>query len=260
MNKAELDMMKGMINVLNDIYDANNNIKKIDISDEQINARLDDLKQFEEEIEFMFSNSPSNNIIKNKIINDLKEAQYSSPVLGLRKCETIDDIACFAKDKDLVASVELGGFDMCLTYEDGVLVKVEKNSNANIKRFKNVPLKINKNGTYIVYGEFLNLENGFNFYVYDIVGGGGNSLKDNLKEAEELGFDVILNWYSENLNPKNIKKYIDYVFDYAEEEGFNCLGVTFKLNNVEYYRFIYGINNHFSNGIVYKKPKEEVYG
>lgn len=62
-----------------------------------------------------------------------------------------------------MASVKLDGLTVRLTYKDGDLVLAESRGNGtvgsdvteHVKQFINVPLHINKEGTYIIDGEAL---------------------------------------------------------------------------------------------------------
>lgn len=298
MNQIELDMMKGMVSILNEAANAYYNTGKPIMTDEQFDARLEDLRQLEEETGFVLANSPTHNVGA-KVLTELNEITHSHPMLSLEKCHTVDELIKFANNKELIASIKLDGLTCSLTYKDGALVSAETRGNGyvgsditeHVKQFKNVPLKINKEGTYIVDGEAIitdedfaevnkngefknsrNLASGtlsvldtslvakrkLRFLAWDIIEGGGNSLKANLNEAKELGFDVVPFWYATNLNPKNLQSNIDYVFDYAKDEGLPCDGIVFKFNDIEYGKSLGATSHHFKNGIAYK-AKDDVY-
>ena len=301
MNPIELDMMKGMVSILNEASNAYYNTGSPIMTDEQFDARLADLKQLEEETGFVFANSPTQNV-GYKVLTELKEVTHNHPMLSLEKCHTVDELIKFANNKELVASIKLDGLTVSILYEDGIFVSAETRGNGvvgsditeHVKQFKNVPLKINKSGTYIVDGEAIitdedfaeinkngeyknsrNLASGtlsvldtslvakrrLRFYAWDVIEGGGNSLNDNLNEARELGFDVVPHWFNNTTNglsPKNLQSNIDYVFDFAKEEGLPTDGVVFKFDGVEYGKSLGNTSHHFRNGIAYK-AKDEVY-
>ena len=298
MNKIELDIMKSMVSILNEASNAYYNTGNPIMTDEQFDARLEDLRQLEEETGFVFANSPTHNVGA-KVLTELKEITHSHPMLSLEKCHTIEELVKFANNKELIASIKLDGLTCSLTYKDGVLVSAETRGNGyvgsdiieHVKQFKNVPLRINKEGTYIVDGEAIitdedfaeintdgeyknsrNLASGtlsvldtslvakrkLRFLAWDIIEGGSNSLKDNLNMAKELGFDVVPFWFATNLNPKNLQSNIDYVFDYAKEEGLPCDGIVFKFNDIEYGKSLGATSHHFKNGIAYK-AKDDTY-
>lgn len=165
----------------------------------------------------------------------------------------------------------------------------------HVKQFLNVPMKISKVDTYILDGEAIILDEDFTeinqngeyknsrnlasgtlsvldtslvakrrmrFYGWNVVEGGSNSLKDNLAEAKLLGFDIVPYWFNANtsiaLNPDNLQGNIDYVFEYARDNGYPHDGVVFKYNDVEYGKSLGQTSHHFRDGIAYK-AKDEVY-
>lgn len=299
MNKMDLDVMKGMVSILNLASERYYNSGNPIMSDEQFDMRLEDLRQFEEETGFILANSPTQNVGA-KVLTELPEVKHNHSMLSLEKCHATDELIKFANSKELVASIKLDGLTVSLLYKNGVLVRGETRGNGHvgsdvtehIKKFLNVPLKINKTGTYIVDGEAIikdedfaeiNKDNEFKnsrnlasgtlsvldtslvakrklrFIAWDVIEGGNNeTLFDNLKEAEELGFDVVPYWYMSVPNPKKLQSNIDYVFEYAEEDGYPCDGVVFKFNNIEYGKSLGQTSHHFKNGIAYKR-KDDVY-
>ena len=297
-NQIELDMMKGMVSILNEAANAYYNTGTPIMSDEQFDARLEDLRQLEEETGFVLANSPTHNVGA-KVLTELNEIAHSHPMLSLEKCHTVEELVKFANNKELIASIKLDGLTCSLTYKDGILASAETRGNGyigsditeHVKQFKNVPLKINKEGTYIVDGEAIITDEDFaeinkngefknsrnlaagtlavldtslvkkrklRFIAWDVIEGGGNSLKDNLNGAKGLGFDVVPFWSAVNLDPKKLQNTIDYVFDYAEEDGLPCDGIVFKFNDIEYGKSLGATSHHFKNGIAYK-AKDDVY-
>ena len=302
MNQIELDIMRGMVSILNEASEAYYNTGNPIMTDEQFDARLNDLKQLEEETGFVLANSPTINVGA-RVLTELQEVEHSHPMLSLEKCHTVDELLKFMNGKETVASIKLDGLTVSITYKDGVLVSAETRGNGyvgsditeHIKQFKNVPFKINKHGTYVVDGEAIitdedfavinkdgeyknsrNLASGtlsvldtslvakrrLKFFVWDVIEGGGNSLNENLSEAKGFGFEIVPFWTNSNnvnaLNPKNLQSNIDYVFDYAKDEGLPHDGIVFKFNDIEYGKSLGSTSHHFKNGIAYK-AKDEVY-
>lgn len=298
MNAIELDMMRSMVSILNEASEAYYNTGKPIMTDAQFDARLADLRLLEEETGVILSNSPTINVGA-RVLTELNEVEHSSPMLSLEKCHSVEELIEFANNKDLVASIKLDGLTCRLTYENGVLVRAETRGNGyvgsdvteHVKRFKNVPLKINKEGIYVIDGEAIitdedfaevnkdgeyknsrNLASGtlsvldtslvakrkLRFFAWDVISGGGNSLSDNLDEAAKLCFDVVPYWSNVNLEVKKLQNTLDYIFEYAEEDGFPCDGIVFKFNDVEYGKSLGATSHHFKNGIAYKAENEEV--
>lgn len=298
MNEIEKDIMLGMINILNQASQAYYSGNPI-MTDAQFDTRLEDLKQLEKETGIVFSNSPTINVGA-KILTELNEVIHSVPMLSLEKCHTVEELIKFANNKELVASIKLDGLTCRLTYENGALVRGETRGNGyvgndvteHIKRFKNVPLKIDKKCTYVIDGECIITDDDFmevnkndefknsrnlaagtlsvldtslvakrklSFYAWDVVEGGiANKLKDNLNEAKTLDFDVVPSWVATNLDPKNLQDNIDFVFEFATSEGLPTDGVVFKFNDIEYGKSLGKTEHHFKNGIAYKAKNEEV--
>lgn len=288
--------MKGTVSILNEASDAYYNTGNPIMSDEQFDARLEDLRQLEEETGFVLANSPTQRVGA-KVLTELNEITHSHPMLSLEKVHSAEEVIKFANNKELVASIKLDGLTCSLTYKNGTLVSAETRGDGyvgsditeHVKQFKNVPFKIDKDGIYIVDGEAIitdedfaevnkdgeyknsrNLASGtlavldtslvakrrLRFFGWDVIEGGNNSLKANLNEAKELGFDVVPFWYATNLNPKNLQDNINYVFDYAKDEGLPCDGIVFKFDDIEYGKSLGKTEHHFKNGIAYKREDD----
>lgn len=298
MNPIEKDMMLGMINILNEAsyaYYSGNPI----MSDSQFDARLKDLQEFEKETGIIFSNSPSINVGA-KILNNLPEVEHNHLMLSLEKVHSPSEIIKFANEKELVASIKLDGMTASLLYENGVFIRGESRGNGyigsditeHIKQFLNVPMTINKDGTYIIDGECVITDEDFaeinknneyknsrnliagtlssldtsivsqrkaKFIAWDVIdGGNGDNLKGNLDEANELGFTVVPFWSAINLEEKKLQNTLDYIFEYAKEDGYPNDGIVFKFNDIEYGKSLGKTEHHFKSGIAYKKEDDTV--
>lgn len=301
MNEAIKDIMQGMVSILNHASEAYYNTGNPIMTDKQFDIRLKDLKELEEETGFILANSPTQKVGA-KVLTELKEIKHSHPMLSLEKCHTVDELVKFANNKMLVASIKLDGLTVSLRYEDGILVSAETRGDGyigsditeHVKQFKNVPLKINKEGVYVIDGEAVitdadfaeinkdgeyknsrNLASGtlsvldtslvrkrkLSFFVWDVIEGGGNSLENNLNKAKSLGFDIVPYWMAsvtDEVKPEIFQEFIDCAFDYAKDNGFPCDGIVFKFNDIEYGKSLGATSHHFKNGIAYK-AQDEVY-
>lgn len=282
----------GRVKELNEASNAYYNTGQSIMSDLEFDCKLKKLKRWEDETGIVLSNSPTHNVGA-VILDNIKEVTHKTPMLSLEKCHSVEEIEKFANDHDLVASVKLDGLTVRLTYKDGDLVLAESRGNGivgsdvteHVKQFTNVPLHINKEGTYVIDGEALirlddfaeinknekyknsrNLAAGtlssldtsvvkdrkLSWYAWEVVEGlNTNSFAFLLMEAQELGFDVVpfakLTWLDMSFD-KVIKLFINE----AKRQNFPQDGVVFKFDDVAYGKSLGNTSHHFRNGIAYK--------
>lgn len=296
MNKLDIAVR---VRELNRASEAYYNTGQPIMSDYEFDKKIEELKQWEEEIGIVLSNSPTHNVGAT-VLDNIKEVTHKTPMLSLEKCHSVEEIIKFANNHNLVASIKLDGLTVRLTYKDGDLVLAESRGNGivgsdvteHVKQFTNVPLHINKEGTYVIDGEALiksddfaevnkngeyknsrNLAAGtlssldtsvvkerrLSWYAWEVVEGAkeNDSFTFSLMEAEELGLDVVPNanlGYSE----MDIEEVIEYCFDKAKEYNLPQDGVVFKFDDVEYGKSLGNTSHHFRNGIAYKVFNDSV--
>lgn len=296
MNKFDITARVRELNRASEVY---YNTGQPIMSDYEFDQKLEELRQWEEEMGIVLSNSPTHNVGAT-VLDNIKEVTHKTPMLSLEKCHSTEEIIKFANNHNLVASVKLDGLTVRLTYKNGNLVLAESRGNGvvgsdvteHVKRFTNVPLHINKEGTYIIDGEALiklddfaeinknreyknsrNLAAGtlsnldtsvvkdrkLSWYAWEVVEGAkeSKSFTFSLIEAEELGLDVVPNanlGYSE----MDIEEVIEYCFDKAKEYNLPQDGVVFKFDDVEYGKSLGNTSHHFRNGIAYKVFNDSV--
>lgn len=263
------------------------------MSDAEFDNKLEELRQWENEIGIILSNSPTQNVGAT-VLDNIKEVTHKTPMLSLEKCHSVEEIIKFANNHNLVASVKLDGLTVRLTYKDGDLISAESRGNGtvgsdvteHVKQFTNVPLHINKEGTYIIDGEALiklddfteinkneeyknsrNLAAGtlssldtsvvkdrkLSWYAWEVIeGDSDNSFYKRLLNAQNLGFDVVP-CYNITINEFNqLHIHIDNFINIAEKENLPQDGVVFKFNDVAYGKSLGNTSHHFRNGIAYK--------
>lgn len=278
---------------LNKASEAYYNTGQSIMSDYEFDQKLEELRQWEEETGIVLANSPTHNVGA-IVLDNIKEVIHKTPMLSLEKCHSVEEIIKFANGHNLVASVKLDGLTVRLTYKDGDLILAESRGNGmvgsdlteHVKQFTNVPLHINKEGTYVIDGEALiklddfaeinkngeyknsrNLAAGtlssldtsivrdrkLYWYAWEVVEGAkeNDSFTFSLMEVEELGLDVVPNAnlsYSE----MDIEEIIEYCFNKAKEYNLPQDGVVFKFDDVAYGKSLGNTSHHFKNGIAYK--------
>ena len=263
------------------------------MSDYEFDQKLKELKQWEEETGIVLTNSPTQNVGAT-VLDNIKEVTHKTPMLSLEKCHSVEEIVKFANNHNLVASVKLDGLTVRLTYENGDLILAESRGNGivgsdvteHVKQFTNVPLHINKEGTYVIDGEALiklddfteintnreyknsrNLAAGtlssldtsvvkdrkLFWYAWEVVeGDSDNSFYKRLLNAQNLGFDVVP-CYDITINEFNqLQIHIDNFINIAEKENLPQDGVVFKFDDITYGKSLGNTSHHFRNGIAYK--------
>lgn len=283
---------------LNKASEAYYNTGQPIMSDAEFDNKLEELRQWENETGIILSNSPTHNVGA-MVLDNIKEVIHKTPMLSLNKCHSAEEVMKFAGNNNLVASVKLDGLSCRLIYKDGNLVRAESRGNGivgnditeAVKQFQNIPLHINKEGTYIIDGEALiklddfaeinkngefknsrNLAAGtlasldtsvvkdrkLSWYAWEIVEGyKNNSFTFSLLEAHNLGFDVVP-FANLALADMSIDEAIEYFLDEAKEKFLPQDGVVFKFDDIEYGKSLGNTSHHFRNGIAYKVFNDSV--
>lgn len=296
MNKFDIT---SRVEELNKASEAYYNTGQPIMSDAEFDNKLEELRQWEEKTGIVLSNSPTHNV-GTTVLDNIKEVTHKTPMLSLEKCHSTEEIVKFANNHNLVASVKLDGLTVRLTYKDGDLVLAESRGNGivgsdvteHVKQFTNVPLHINKEGTYVIDGEALiklddfaeinksgeyknsrNLAAGtlssldtsvvnyrkLSWYAWEVVeGDSDNSFYERLLNAQNLGFDVVP-CYDITINEFNqLQIHIDNFINIAEKENLPQDGVVFKFDDITYGKSLGNTSHHFRNGIAYKTFNDSV--
>lgn len=159
MNKIE--EMKRLVEILNTASDAYYNGKETLMTDAEFDLKLKHLQDLEKELNLVLSNSPTVNVGA-PVLDTLEKVKHEyKPMLSLAKCHSAEEVVKFANGHDLIAMVKLDGLSCRLTYLDGTLIKAETRGDGetgnliteHARQFKNIPLTIDKKGTYVIDGE-----------------------------------------------------------------------------------------------------------
>lgn len=269
------------------------------MSDIEFDGKLEELRWWEDKTGIVLANSPTHNVGA-IVLDSIQKVTHESPMLSLAKCHSAEEVEQFAKGHTLVGSVKLDGLTCRLIFKNGELIRAESRGNGTIgsiitdhaKQFLNVPLHINKEGTYIIDGEALiktddfdelnkngeyktprNLASGtlggldtsvvknrkLRWYAWEVVEGSKypESFASSLMEANDLGFETVpfanLTWAE-----LNIQEAIDFFLDESKKENLPQDGVVFKFEDVAYGKSLGSTSHHFNNGIAFKVFNESV--
>lgn len=292
-----MEKIKQLIDELNRASDTYYNSGETIMSDAEFDLKLDELRKLEEETEIVMSNSPTHKV-GTKVLDGAKKVKHSHPMLSLKKCHSAQEVLDFARNDEILGLIKCDGLTVSLTYERGILLGAESRGDGtigtdcleHIKNFTNVPLKINKSGTYIIDGEAIiydydfaeinkngefknsrNLASGtlnclepklaadrkLSFVAWDVIEGSDETtLLRKLSEASSLGFTVVPHGLCEN-TIEDIDNMFKSMYSVADKMGIPLDGVVYKINDCKKYFSRGRTEHHFSGGIARKKPMED---
>lgn len=205
-------------------------------------------------------------------VGEVKKFINNKPVLYMYKA---DGLTCSATYKDgILVRLETRG--------DGT---IGNDIMLHAKSIENLPKTIDRDGLYVIDGEVVILQKDFDkvnkngeysnprnlaagslnqldpaiskqrhlrFYAWDVIDGySTDSLLQNLREAENLGFDIV--GYTVGANIENI---LEDLKKSAEQNGFPIDGVVIKYDSVEYGMSLGNTAHHKLNACAYKFSTE----
>lgn len=140
----------------NEYYNKNNS----EISDQEYDKLFDELKEKEDKTGFCLANSPTQSV-GYLVQSKLQKSVHEYPMLSLDKTKSPDELLKFAGGRKSILMLKLDGLTVCITYENGELVKGETRGDGsigediteNVKTFCNVPLTIPYKKKLVVFGE-----------------------------------------------------------------------------------------------------------
>lgn len=293
--RRKIYQLTDMLNKASEKY--YNGIEESDMSDAEWDCRLAELQKLENESGFSCSNSPTKRVGA-PVLDKINKVKLDIPMLSLNKCHNAEEVIKFANGHPLIASAKLDGLSVRIIYKDRKLFSANTRGNGeegsdiseHIKYFENVPLTIDKEGTYIIDGEAIIAESDFNkinntlsdeekyansrnlaagtlslldmnivkqrhikFIAWDVIEGDGcNSLFNRLCNVAYLGFESVPFGFVDKNNVDEIQLHIKKLYEIADVYGFPLDGVVFKLDDIEYGKSLGRTSHHFNNGIAWK--------
>ena len=168
-NMDKINRIKELVELLNKASDAYYNSGNTIMSDEEFDAKLEELKILETEIGLILSNSPTHNVGA-KVLSKQNKVIHEIPMLSLDKLHTVEELSKWAGDDDCYLSLKLDGLSTRLVFENGILIEASTRGDGetgsdileHIKCYDNVPTIISYKDRLVIDGESLILYDDFN--------------------------------------------------------------------------------------------------
>lgn len=298
----DFNVMKELINELNKASELYYNGKESPLTDAEFDAKLNELKALEQKQCVVYANSPTITVGA-PVLSELKKVKIcGKPMLSLDKVHSAEEIISFDSSDDLIASVKCDGLSVRLIYEDTNFISANTRGDGetgaditeHVKHFLNVPLKIAKNGRYVIDGEAIILQKDFDiinqngefknprnaasgalslldisivekrrlsFIAWDVIEGGESELFHyNMEEAKELGFTIVpmLALDCTKVEKDEIDKVNEDLTKTAEGLGLPQDGVVWRINDNQIYESKGRTEHHFRGAIAWKPENIEV--
>ena len=164
----KINRIKELVEQLNKASDAYYNTGNTLMDDEEFDTLLEELKELEEQTEFILSNSPTHTVGA-KILSHLNKVSHEIPMLSLDKCRTTEELIDFAGNDKCYLSVKYDGLSTRLIYDNGQLISAATRGNGvegtditeHVKYYENVPMTIPYKERFVIDGESIILNHDF---------------------------------------------------------------------------------------------------
>ena len=184
-NDDVYDRMKTLVDTLNEANNAYYNEDKEIMSNYEYDKLYDELLKLEIENDYVLDNSPSKNV-GFEAQSKLRKEEHEFPALSLDKTKDRNVLLNWLSDKEGVLSFKEDGLTVCLTYENGKLVKALTRGNGivgedvlhNAKFFKGIPMVIDYNEKLVVRGEAMISYNDFEEINNELTSAGEETYKN----------------------------------------------------------------------------------
>lgn len=159
MNKVE--RIKELVQLLNKACDAYYNTGTSELSDEEYDYKLEELRKLEKETGFRMSNSPVNKV-GYEVISGQNKVKHTIPMLSLEKVHSAKKIIDFSENQQMIAMFKMDGISIRAIYDsNGDIIGLcsrgngEEGSDLYYQRFsfENLPLHIDVDRETIIDGE-----------------------------------------------------------------------------------------------------------
>ena len=157
---SEYSRIKELVEILKKASKAYYQDAEEIMSNFEYDRLYDELVKLEAEKGIVLSDSPTQNV-GYEVLSELPKEQHASRMLSLDKTKSVSDLEQWLGGQKGVLSWKMDGLTIVLTYDDGELTKAVTRGNGeigevvtnNVKKFKNVPLRIPYKSHVVLRGE-----------------------------------------------------------------------------------------------------------
>lgn len=222
----KLDRVRFLVIALN-AYTKDYEAGNPKITDEEWDNMYFELKELEQETGLILSNSPTQTIFY-EVVNALSKSEHNHKMLSLDKTKSLDEVASFVGNKEILAMLKMDGLTCSLMYRNGELVSAETRGNGlvgenilhNARALPSVPSRIPYKGDLVIDGEIIctytNFEQFNNDYKNPRNFAAGSIRLLDAKECARRNltfvvWDIITPMYFDNGNEYKLNQKLDYV-------------------------------------------------
>lgn len=157
---SEYSRIKELVEILKKASKAYYQDAEEIMSNFEYDRLYDELVKLEAEKGIVLSDSPTQNV-GYEVLSELPKEQHASRMLSLDKTKSVSGLEQWLGGQKGVLSWKMDGLTIVLTYDDGELTKAVTRGNGeigevvtnNVKKFKNVPLRIPYKSHVVLRGE-----------------------------------------------------------------------------------------------------------
>lgn len=275
MKKEKIKLIRQLVKELNKHNYLYYTLGRPILQDKEYDKLYDELVALENELGTVYTDSPTQKV-GNEILKEMKKVQHLIPLKSLEKTKDIEVVKSFIKDKECVLMLKCDGLTNKLEFSNNKLIRASSRGNgevgeditSNVKRYKNIPLKISEENItitgeavifkddFIEINKCLKEEDKFanprnlvsgsvrvlnpnvtrdrkvNFLGFGILGNSKVKTKiEQLNLLEDLGFETAPYCL---VNQINLEQKIKLIREEAEQKGIPYDGMVISYNDLDY--------------------------
>ncbi len=193
----------------------------------------DELKTLEEQSRTVLANSPTAHA-GYEVLSELPKFRHETPCLSLDKTKSVSDLEAFLGIHEGVLSWKMDGLTVVLTYRNGELYRAVTRGNgevgevitANVKVFKNIPLRIDFDGELVIRGEAV-----INYSDFNAINAGISNPDEKYKNPRNLCSGSVRQLNSRVTAERNVYFFAFSLFSAQDTDG---IEKTFSLRSEQY--------------------------